>query len=114
VRVVLRQAEPVDVGVEHHHKYLGVEGDQEMVVNYLEVGRFWQTVLKHPNLVLGPPPPPILTYIEYLLVAGHDKNDCQGCHDSVTEVIDTEEEAHESNTHEKNELGKHIKIVVDP
>ena len=46
-----------------------------------------------------------------MLVAGHDKHDCQGCHDSVHEVIEWEDKAHESNTHEKDELGKHIKIV---
>ena len=47
VLVVLRHTEPVDVGVEHHDEYLGVEGDEEIVVNYLEVRSFWQRVLKH-------------------------------------------------------------------
>ena len=56
-------------------------------------------------MVLPTPPTPMLTYIDFLLVTGHYQPDYQGCHDSVAEVIDEEDEAQESSTHEKNDLG---------
>ena len=53
------------------------------------------------------------TYVYNLLITSHDQENSKCSHDSVTEVVDREGEAHEANADQETKLEENIQVIIN-